>query len=466
MSATLLVTMKSPRAESVVSLGCGGFHPSKPRWTSGRRWIKLVFVKNKVVKFSSIIFTGNSVVNILSFLFTVLMARMLSPKGFGEMAVILNLTILIGIPIEILSNITTRYVALFKAKKNYSMIKKLMGKAICYSSIAGIFFLAIYYLFIPTLSRFLFIDDARLFIIIGFTFPLAFMSSIMSGVLFGLQKFVPVVLSAIIGVAVKLVLAMFLVFLGFSTMGPILAFTISSFAAFIFILWRIRLLNTKLKKIKNANNLVFPKIVSDIVSYAKTILFSTILLAIIASADIILVKHYFTPVTAGEYAALATAGKLILYTTSPVFTVIFPLLTEAGSDNRPESKSILNMSFIIILIISVFVLGIFIAAPNMVVRILFGQKYISISPYLFWFGIAIFFHAITRIFISFFMAVHEKTFIYPLAISTTLLIALIVLFHQSIHTVVVSLLITNIFLFAMCWLIYTKRMSKLPSSSR
>lgn len=423
--------------------------------------IKALFVHNTVIKFSSLVFIGNSIVNLLSFLFTTLMARMLSPKGFGEMTVILSLTFIIGIPTELLANVMTRYVARFKVKRNYYLIKKLISKATYYSCLVCIFFLVIYYFYIPTLSKFLFIDDRRLFIIIGLTFPLAFVSSIMSGVLFGLHKFIPIVLSAVIGVTVKLILAVLLIFWGFSTMGPILALAVSTFIAFIFVLWRMRQIIAPLKQEENTNKHFFPAIQHEIASYAKTILLSTILLTVITNIDIVLVKHYFSPLVAGEYAALATAGKLILYIASPVFTVMFPLLTGTeASSNKQKSRNILKTSFGIILLISLFVFSIFIAAPDMFITILFGQNYIVISPYLFWFGMAMFFTTFTRSFIIFFMAVHEKTFLYPLAISTVFLIALIFLFHQNIWMIVISLLTTNFFLFAACWLLYTTRMAK------
>ncbi len=69
-------------------------------------------------------------------------------------------------------------------------------------------------------------------------------------------------------------------------------------------------------------------------AYLVVALPSTLALAVLLSADVLLVKHYFTSKAAGEYAAMAALGRAIFWGASGVAIVLFPKMTARAAEGR------------------------------------------------------------------------------------------------------------------------------------
>jgi O-antigen/teichoic acid export membrane protein len=72
--------------------------------------------------------------------------------------------------------------------------------------------------------------------------------------------------------------------------------------------------------------------------YMALIVPSTLALSVLLSADVLLVKHFFSGQTAGEYSAVAALGRAIFWGAAGVAAVLFPKVIYQESQGRSGSR--------------------------------------------------------------------------------------------------------------------------------
>ena len=171
--------------------------------------------------------------------------------------------------------------------------------------------------------------------------------------------------------------------------------------------------------------------------------------------DIILVKHFFDPYQAGLYSALAVVGKIIVFISSPVTMVMFPLVAERYARGSPYKRIFLQTLFIISLSSLILVAGYF-RFSEFLMNMFFGAEYLSVAPYLGWFGIFILFYALCTVFVNFFLSIGKTKITILALIAAIMQIAFITIYHSSFTQVItVSAVVT--FLLFLGLLIYFLR---------
>lgn len=101
----------------------------------------------------------------------------------------------------------------------------------------------------------------------------------------------------------------------------------------------------------------------------------------IGHADVLVVKANFDATTAGQYAALALVGRIVLYVTVTAVEVVFPMVATrvaGGADDRV----ILRLTLAGLGAISTAALLVAALVPDVVVGLLFGDAYAAIEPLL------------------------------------------------------------------------------------
>ena len=72
---------------------------------------------------------------------------------------------------------------------------------------------------------------------------------------------------------------------------------------------------------------------------------------IINNLDIILVKHFFPPIEAGVYAAVALVGRVVYMLSWSVVSSMFPFSAGVRSEER-DGRAVLGTAFILVILIS------------------------------------------------------------------------------------------------------------------
>jgi O-antigen/teichoic acid export membrane protein len=173
---------------------------------------------------------------------------------------------------------------------------------------------------------------------------------------------------------------------------------------------------------------------------------------VLTNLDLILVKHFFTPMEAGYYSIAQIVGKIILFLPFPVATVMFPKLSSFGG---PEAKklSILGQSLTIAGILCGGAALTGLLFPSAIIEALSGKIYVESISLVKWFCLNMTFLSLTWISLNYHLATQRRGFIFPLLCLTLVQIGLILLFHKTLTQVLfvvgiiaVCLLGINLFL--------------------
>jgi len=157
--------------------------------------------------------------------------------------------------------------------------------------------------------------------------------------------------------------------------------------------------------------------------------------------DVILVKHFFEPVTAGLYAAASLLGKIIFFASYSFSWVMFPKIAEAYSKGE-EYKHIFRKSLLLVSILVAIAVFVYWLIPDLVVGLLFGVEYLAVTDLIAPFGLAMGLFSIAFIVTNYYLSTNRTKFIYVLAAFAILEIAAIWFFHQTLEQVVNILLAT------------------------
>jgi hypothetical protein len=95
---------------------------------------------------------------------------------------------------------------------------------------------------------------------------------------------------------------------------------------------------------------------------------------IINNFDIVLVKHFFPPVEAGVYAAVALVGRLVNMCAWSVVNTMFPVSARAGNEEHEGSQVLFTSLLMVFLILSCLIFGLWMI-PSFLWKTLFGAQF-------------------------------------------------------------------------------------------
>jgi O-antigen/teichoic acid export membrane protein len=95
--------------------------------------------------------------------------------------------------------------------------------------------------------------------------------------------------------------------------------------------------------------------------------------AVLMNADLIFVKHYFSPDDAGKFAKAATVGRSVIFLPLPIALVMFPKVISGGTDKRDSRATFLkSLGLVVFLIIGA--VGMTMTFPWLPLHILYGIR--------------------------------------------------------------------------------------------
>ena len=138
------------------------------------------------------------------------------------------------------------------------------------------------------------------------------------------------------------------------------------------------------------------------------------MIAILQNIDVIVAKHQLSPNAAGAYAAAAVASKVVIWIAVGIGLYLLPEATRRhaeGLDARPVFVRALG----VISAVAVPALIIFAVAPDLVIKLGFGAKYLAGADVLLILGVAMSMLAITYLGVQYLLALHRSLFLAALS---------------------------------------------------
>ena len=395
-------------------------------------------------------FIGISLFNLFNLLYHLFMVRYLSPIDYGHLNALLALFMVISVPANTVQTTVTRFVSSLQVEGEYDHMKGILRHFLIVMSIIAFLFFFIILVTSHLISSFLQISSNMLVIIFGISLMFAMMNPVPWGGLQGLQRFGSLTLNLIINGGLKLTLGIIFIFWGFRLFGAMGAIAIAYFITFIISLFmlmsylpKIGLLTHQEQNILGGNQSYF----SEIYYYFFPVGITLLCFMLLTNIDLILVKHFFSPIEAGYYSIAQMAGKIILFLPFPIVMVMFPKLASLKAKKQKEKAlAILGQSLTMATLLCGAAAALCFLFPSFIIRVLSGGVYSESIPLVGVFSLNMAFFSISFILLYYQLSTEERNFLYPLCFLTLIQTGLILLFHKTLIQV---LLITGIVAFCL-----------------
>lgn len=404
--------------------------------------------KNKFIQASSIVFIGSMLANVLNYLFSIVMGRLLPPEVFGELVSLITILLIIGIPATTLSLVLANYTAVHKTKGENAEISALIhvaDKSALYVGIISFFAMII---LSPILSKFFQISLLK-FLSFTLLVPITFFTASVSGILQGEEAFKKLSIINVGTALIKFIFSIILVLVGLSIYGVFFALILAGIIMYFYGKKHVR-------SYVSATNISIKwrDVISEKREYVWFLFKATLFLAIFTNIDLLLSKHFLTSMAGGEYAALATLGKIVTYGSAAVLTVLFPFVVSSHENDKTKSRRFLGIALAVVAAGSALIVGIFYLFPTQILTSVLNTSYAGAAPYLYYFGAAMGFTALASVFVQYFLATSHKAFLKPLIILAIFETVGIMIFHTNILSIVLVSLTSSFLLLLSMTIVY------------
>lgn len=393
----------------------------------------LVLLSHPLLSGSAVMIIGTNFVNILNYLYHLVMGRLLGPAFYGELAALFSLVGILGIVTLTLNTVIVKYISSAGSDPETKGLIRWFTKKILAFSVALFILVAVSS---PFIAAFLKIENIILVFFVGVVAIFSLLMIVNKAVLQGMLRFNETVAIVLTENGLKLILGVLFVILGFSVGGAMAGLTIGAILGWL-------LSKHFIKKKINGEEEVKPN-TKSVINYFMPVFLQSIAVTSLYSMDLILVKHFFNPHNAGIYAATSTLGKIIFFGASPVSLVMFPLVSARAA--RGESyKKIFIASLGATALISSVVLVIFKLIPELAITSLYGRSYLEAVDLLLGFGIFMVFFTLSVFLINFGLSLKKtKIVIFPLLASLAQALG-IWFYHSDLKTVIfVSIIVSGL----------------------
>lgn len=356
------------------------------------------FIKKLANKFgalasaSLLLMFSQTIVNAGNYVYNLIMGRWLGPALFADVSLIVTLLLVVTFITAALQMTAARYSAIHTADGNIEQLASIR-KYLNWVGLAFGVFLALLFSLASSFWQKVFNTSSFIpFIIFGVALPFSLIQGVNRGILQGQTRFTTLAITYQVEMWSRLFLGLLFVWMGLSVNGAVLGISLSFIATWISTLpARLGLPESGLpeKGIRNAVTL-----------FALPVLLAQVGQILVNNSDILLVRRFYDPTSAGQYAALALIGRIVFFATWSVVTTMFPIV--AQKQKRGEAhRHLLWVSLGIVGGISLPVVLLAFFIPKLIIGLLFGSAYLGVSDLLWLYALATTMYALANVVVNY-----------------------------------------------------------------
>ncbi|HDZ00230.1 MAG TPA: hypothetical protein ENH52_02025 [Nitrospirae bacterium] len=375
--------------------------------------------------------------NLFNYLFQVTMGRMLSVKTFGEMNALFSLMAIFSVPFASITNYLAKNVSHCYAVGREKQANDLIIRNYRNLFIIGCIIVISLAPFSGFISESLKIKSLTPIILFILSILISLILPINTGILQGIQSFRTLSIFFAGTSIFKYLICVALVAIGMGLngimIGIILSTLLVAYISFIPIGRHLR----KGRKTINPQD-------RDSLSVIIPIVLANLAFTFFTQSDIVLVKYFFTPQEAGIYSSASVLGKAVMYLPGAIVMSLFPMVASNKALNKGTTHLIIKALAITVLLSGggTIILYLF---PDLVISIFFGERFAPAAGVVGLFAIAMLPLAVIMIVMNYNIAKGEKYFTYVMLVFAAIQIAGIIVFHDSLNTVLKVIFFSGLF---------------------
>jgi O-antigen/teichoic acid export membrane protein len=342
----------------------GALAPAPPRlgWRDAVATLRSEPAHTRILGGSIIMLLGSGLVSAVNFGYNVAIARLLGPTAFGHAAAAVTLLMLVSAITLSFQLVCAKLVAKTESKSERAAIySALLRRSWGVGLILGTALL----LASGPVSRYLNLPSPFIVVLLALGIAFYIPLGTKRGGMQGTCEFTKLSWNFFLEAATKFCGAMILIAFGYGVYGAVAAISISVVLAYFIPPTSQELRIAPGGKVKAS----FREGMQAIVFFTGQVVINNI--------DILLVKHFFSPDSAGQYAAVALVGRVIYFASWSVVSAMFPI--SAAAQPKKENVSVLVIPILIVLGITVIFIAGLTVFPDPVLRAVFGSGFQGVA---------------------------------------------------------------------------------------
>ncbi len=409
-------------------------------------------LKHRVVRNSAVVTVGFVVTGILGYLFQFLISRHLSVEHYGEFQTLIALFGVFGVLSAVVSYAVIARTSVFAVEQdaaaNRAFLRSITTRLL---PITGLLTAVVLFLS-PTIQRMLHLSAAWGVSVAGIMALFSLLTVTLTGTLTGWQAFLPLNVGIIASACVKLTAGLLIVLAVPRAETLMLALFASALTTWGIAQFSVRRVLTRATRARSAlsahaHSRPSPQGTARGGDLRFVVMF-TLLVMLLQNGDMLLVKHLVSPTIAGHYGALNILGKMVLWVNLGIAMVILPAaIARAHVGRRVETRLRLYASGVM-LVFGLSAMGLFLIAPAILTRLLFGPAYALFSQNLWLLGMMNLLLSLLLLEMHFAYARRDRRILLMAGLTVLCLLFSIALFHDTIR----SLTLAGIVSFALGYL--------------
>jgi O-antigen/teichoic acid export membrane protein len=341
----------------------------------------------------------------LDYAVSVLAGRWLVPVEYGIFIAVAAVLQVLAQLTNTIRNVVAFYAAELSAKRDSSQgVGAFVQSAWRWGWKWGLLATGVMVLLSPALARALRLPNAWPLWAVSPVVLLFFVRTVTDGALQGLQKFAGFGIVQVVQSLLRLLFAAGLIRLGSQAVGAILASPLAMAGVLTLALWFLH-------PYFQDNGGVVARRVSW--HYSSHTLMGLAAFAVLANMDALFVKHFFSPIIAGDYGPVVTLAKMSLFIPLALGIVLLPKATRRQASGR-DPRPILLLALTATLLPGFALTTVYFLYPGSLVRAIFTSAYTNPGIVLGLVNLAATLYAGLNIWLNYALSLKRLSFIYIL----------------------------------------------------
>ena len=334
---------------------------------------------DRLVAASAIMFVSFVVGSVSNYAFQLVMGRLMAPSTYGVLNTLLSAMVIFSVPLAAAQMAVSRRMAATQARAAFGEARMQLRSALKTSSIAAVVIAFVWVVFSEPLGKLFPSADSLSLLMLGLTIAVGCLPPVVLGASQGLQKFILFAVSSGLQGPFKLVFGVAAILLGFGLAGVMSGLVLSSVLLFALTLTAVRRTLSAYAPL--------PPIDNHTMSGLAAMLLGNLGFTILTQADMMFMAHTLSAEETGRYAAAAILGKSVMYLPGSIVLAMFPMVSAAQA-TRSSTLPLLFKALAISVTLAGAAALCFAVAPELILHLLFGERYVSAAETLRWFGFA------------------------------------------------------------------------------
>jgi O-antigen/teichoic acid export membrane protein len=383
-------------------------------------------IRGRFARATSVMVVLTLLASITNYASNLIFSRLLSPASYGDLTALTAFAVIAAVPTGAAQTVVAERIAVLRAQGQQDSVRYLIRHASAHIAAIGLALGLIYAACIPLVKLALGLQAVGPAIALAPLLMLSFFIPVAYGVLQGMERFVALGVLLFASAFSRIAFGVpWTVFGGGGAGGPLLGQALGNLLALVATAWLIR--QYMLRRGTGAATSGFRRRPDRRALSAGG---AFIAFALISNLDVVMAKILLAAHAAGEYAALVTVEKIVIFLPGAIAVVMVPSAAKARLAEGSAAR-VLRIAAGLVALTTLVVAVPAAIAPHLVMETMFGHKYVSAASGVLPIVCAGAGLALLYLLVVYTVAIQDKRWVWLIAGGVALQVSAISLLHSS-----------------------------------